>query len=758
MSRIQARCVPPVGVLVTVILVGVGCSSGGPLATGQANVAVKITQAVQADITRMTVTVGPGTGTPTFSERSQEMTQSSPGNWTTTVNDIPAGAGRTFRIDAFNSSGAVIYSGEASSDIVAGATAQVYLMLQEVLPPNAFNNHAPVFDTLTASASTVLPLGTVSLGVTAHDPDTATDPNNRISGYTWLASCGTFSDATSQSPIWTAPADAQTCTLSITVTDDCGTASAACNSSVTASLQVRVESAEPQVGAAVVNAYPNSCPAIACLASQETFEYDANGQVIGYTATLAVTALDGDGDDLQYAWTTDCEGATFSSTIEASTTFAFFSAAAKTTGCSVSVAVSDAWPNDSPPAGSGLAPARGCTNVGTVTLAPAADFEIGPGTGGGSGGGAGGGVGGGEAGGGAGGGVGGGEAGGGAGGGVGGGGPLGVVFFEDFEAGLGEWWATNGVWEVGVPTSGPEAAHSGSNLAATVLAGNYPSVNSSLVSPTLSLPVIEANQELHLRFWHWFSLAGDQCVVSVQEQTSPGVWGAAATVASFVGTSSAVWTRPMVDLSAYAGKRVRLNFGLVNSAADVSSGWYLDDVSVAVVQAERTVPFAEDFEAGLGDWWADNGGWEVGVPTTGPAGCHSATQCAATVLGGNYTDTNSDLVSPSLWLPVVGPTQELHLRFWHWFSLATHPWGVDQGVVFVQAQTSPGVWAPAVALASYVGNSGGVWTRPVVDLSAYGGTKVRVLFGLVNGSYAPVSSGWYLDDVTVNLVEAGLAP
>jgi hypothetical protein len=123
------------------------------------------------------------------------------------------------------------------------------------------------------------------------------------------------------------------------------------------------------------------------------------------------------------------------------------------------------------------------------------------------------------------------------------------------------------------------------------------------------------------------------------------------------------------------------------------------------------------------------------------------------VLNGNYENINSSLVSPSITLPAIAATEEIHLRFWHWFSLALNPgcFGCDNdyGRVYIQEQTSPGVWTNATELSSYVGTSGGVWTRPLLDLSAYAGKKVRILFGLVNGSGAGVSSGWYVDDVVI---------
>ena len=343
--------------------------------------------------------------------------------------------------------------------------------------------------------------------------------------------------------------------------------------------------------------------------------------------------------------------------------------------------------------------------------------------------------------------------------GTGGGGPLAdIVFFDNFEGGLGNWSATNGVWEVGVPTSGPAAAYSGSNVAATVLAGDYPKTTSSLASPSIALPTISANEELHLRYWHWFSLAGspymyDRATVGLQEQTAPGVWGPATTLASHPGVSGGVWTRPVVDLSAFSGKKVRLLFSLVPSGwLAVSSGWYVDDVSVTVVQASSSAPFEETFEEGLGNWWADNGTWQVRAPTSGPSACHGGGYCAATDLPSTYQAVNSDFVTPSIVLPNLGAGEELQLRFWHWFSFTS-----GQGAVYIQEQTSPSTWTSATNLTSFSGTSGGIWTRPMVDLSAYGGKKVRILFGFSNSGYG-VSSGWYIDDVTVDVLRAGVLP
>ncbi len=158
------------------------------------------------------------------------------------------------------------------------------------------------------------------------------------------------------------------------------------------------------------------------------------------------------------------------------------------------------------------------------------------------------------------------------------------VFFDDFEDGMGSWWASNGVWEVGEATSGPGKCHSGTECSATILAGSYPDwVDSTFVSPSVVLPEITPGAEIHLRFWHWFSINGyDKLSVYIQEETAPGEWGGWTALKNFSRNSGGVWTYPLIDLSAYAGKKIRIGFVLDNNGtySGTGAGWYLDDVSI----------------------------------------------------------------------------------------------------------------------------------------------------------------------------------
>ena len=173
------------------------------------------------------------------------------------------------------------------------------------------------------------------------------------------------------------------------------------------------------------------------------------------------------------------------------------------------------------------------------------------------------------------------------------------IFSTGFENGLGLWSADNGIWNVGEPTSGPNGAFLDANLAATILDGNYPDrTDSRLVSPSIVLPNLTGFDEIHLRFWQWFSFSGpcqnefDQGELQVSESLSAGVFSDWVTLSIYKGKSGD-WSNALSDLSAYAGKKVRIGFLINNDAngisgsifcpSTVSSGWYIDEIIVNVV-------------------------------------------------------------------------------------------------------------------------------------------------------------------------------
>lgn len=140
--------------------------------------------------------------------------------------------------------------------------------------------------------------------------------------------------------------------------------------------------------------------------------------------------------------------------------------------------------------------------------------------------------------------------------------------------------------------------------------------------------------------------------------------------------------------------------------------------------------FFEDFESGGGGWYADNGIWEIGTPTAGPADCHEGTGCAGTILDGNYPDhTDSRLISPSIVLPYISNNQEISLQFWHWFSYAAYDRGYVQIKFFDENTAQWSDWEPIDPThPGFGGYTSPVWTFFSIDISQYSGKKNTICF------------------------------
>jgi Dockerin type I domain/Secretion system C-terminal sorting domain len=323
-----------------------------------------------------------------------------------------------------------------------------------------------------------------------------------------------------------------------------------------------------------------------------------------------------------------------------------------------------------------------------------------------------------------------------------------ILWSESFEDNPDKDWNSDyGVWEMGIPTSGPNSAFVGRQCAATKLAGDYPdNVNTRLIRYT-SFIVPDASLNPRLRFWHWYSFnCGDYGTVQIKVQGTDA-WEDLPE-ATFGGHSSGVWTYRTDPLSKYAGKTVQIAFFFHSAEAcwppdwDTSSGWYIDNV--AVVTGRETVNFPEKWEPmGIKDWNVGYGTWEVGVPTSGPDSAYSPPFCAATVLDGTYGDnTESWLTSPPFKVPSA--SKQPSLRYRHWYSFNCGDWG--QIRIY-----SKKTWT---TLDTYSGASFG-WIWPRLDLSTYADSTVmlRFVFYSSEACWPPdwdVDNGWYIDDIEIN--------
>lgn len=152
---------------------------------------------------------------------------------------------------------------------------------------------------------------------------------------------------------------------------------------------------------------------------------------------------------------------------------------------------------------------------------------------------------------------------------------------DGFEGGSRGWAPNNGVWQVGVPTTGPGSAYSGDHCWATYLTANYPRYcNSELLSSWVEIPATPAGPVyMKVYEWHDFYPEGDYGVIRIHTAD-----GAMANLSgNFTGSSD--WSQFVsTDLSVdYAGQKVRFGFYIgdaVDSSPQERAGWCIDDFEV----------------------------------------------------------------------------------------------------------------------------------------------------------------------------------
>ncbi|MBN1149962.1 immune inhibitor A [candidate division WOR-3 bacterium] len=184
------------------------------------------------------------------------------------------------------------------------------------------------------------------------------------------------------------------------------------------------------------------------------------------------------------------------------------------------------------------------------------------------------------------------------------------LYVEDFEADSGDMTVTGtaSVWQWGAPTTGPGAAHSGSNVWATVLAGNYPnSAHAQLTTPAIALPADMSTAECY--FWMWWDTEanydGENMNISTDGGTSFVAFSAVTPAYNGTGNSSnplgqvpcwtghttgASWQQYVMDLSSYGGQTILLQWDFGSDGSVAYPGFYIDDVTIRIPNAVEENP------------------------------------------------------------------------------------------------------------------------------------------------------------------------
>jgi hypothetical protein len=235
-------------------------------------------------------------------------------------------------------------------------------------------------------------------------------------------------------------------------------------------------------------------------------------------------------------------------------------------------------------------------------------------------------------------------------------------------------------------------------------------------------------------FWQWYSF-GSGAYGEIQIRAS-GATSWTVLAGNFVGANS-VWAEEGIDLTAYAGQTVQIAFYTDTVNSDTGPGWYIDDVTLATnaptIEPNKTVTF----ESGLGSFTMNGGLWQVGKPTGGPGAAYAGTNCASTLLAGNYaTGEESMFISPAFLVPAA--SQKPVFNYWQWYSFGN---GTNAQVLIQPVGDTS--WT---ALTSAFNGSNGGWVHNSLDLTSYGGQTVQVAF-YTDTVNSDTGAGWFLDDI-----------
>lgn len=337
-----------------------------------------------------------------------------------------------------------------------------------------------------------------------------------------------------------------------------------------------------------------------------------------------------------------------------------------------------------------------------------------------------------------------------------------LLFYEGFENGWNGW--TNDTtytidpryaWVVGPPTSGPSAAHTGTNCAGTLNPGN----DCYLVSPPLLLPPVDQySNHIWLFYWQWqkyLQALTNVCLSDVkirQRMSSPlgdywGPWniidpGTSGVIPGY----SPVWRRRGIDLTLFNGGIVQLGFG---HGGIGDPGWFIDDVEVWNVPVLTNWPGVVDFESGWGAWHTDEGVWDIGIPTgSGPTNVPSGSYCAGTGLDGvPPTVAEAHLWTPPFYLPAVNPGERVYLQFEQWYD---DPNAFCASIQWSQWWSGIGwTWPQNIDPDLLMIGTQRQWTTVTKDITTLAGKPLPMRLGFDHSNVFTNRLGWFIDNVRV---------
>jgi len=248
------------------------------------------------------------------------------------------------------------------------------------------------------------------------------------------------------------------------------------------------------------------------------------------------------------------------------------------------------------------------------------------------------------------------------------------IFAEDWEWGIGTWQPDgSSAWQVGPTTTSPSIPESqGLNCAGTTLTGDHPESSSGrLTKWGIELDPVSGDERITLWFKQYVDCYNSSDYGRVQ--VHDGVEWHDVSVKQYYPTAG--WHWYCADLTSFAGSTVGLAFYFRSSDTLVSypyddsrRGWYVDQITIrhGVISP---FPVPDGFESGQGDWYATNGLWSVGTPTSGPGSAYRGVNSVSTVRTGDHPEwCYSRFISPRIQIPDLGTGATVNLHYHVWYN------------------------------------------------------------------------------------------
>lgn len=149
-------------------------------------------------------------------------------------------------------------------------------------------------------------------------------------------------------------------------------------------------------------------------------------------------------------------------------------------------------------------------------------------------------------------------------------------FFDDTESGSNGWTvSSSSIWQLGTPTYGPPAAHSGTRCWGTVLNGTYP----SMMNAWLKSQYVAAGESPALSFYAWYSFEAGADYGYVEATADGIVWFNITPGGHYTGPSGgwALQTARITN-SLLMNRPIQIRFRATSNASSADAGLYVDDI------------------------------------------------------------------------------------------------------------------------------------------------------------------------------------